>query len=146
MSERVVVEFQVTDREKFLMALQCWDEACDRCDTLQTQNNGCISFRADDYVSKRQALVAFVDKMEEKLRKNEHKKNWREKPVEALFKLLMLEIREFKVAFEFFSIEEARTELVDAANFCMMVHDRLGMLDQERNFKEQHADEIRPDA
>ena len=136
MTERVVVEFQVTDRDKFLKSLQTWDEN-------EEDFNYCTGFRADDYVSKRQALVAFVDAMETKLRKNDHKTGWREKPVEALFKLLKLEIAEFEVAFEFFSIKEARTELVDTSNFCMMVWDRLGTLDQERNFVEQQR-EIQP--
>jgi hypothetical protein len=132
MSERVVVEFQVIDKDKFLVALQKWDEACAPLDL-----NGCISFRADDYVSKRQALVAFVDRMEEKLRKNEYKRNWREKPIDALFKLAMLEIQEFKTAKRFFTVGEARAELPDAANFLMMCYDRMGMFDQDRNLKEQ---------
>lgn len=94
-------------------------------------------YRADDYVSRRAALVAFVDQMELKLRKNDHKSNWREKPIEALIRLLMLEIEEFKVANEFFRVDEARPELVDVANFALICWDRLGLLDQERNAREQ---------
>lgn len=135
MTERVVVEFQVINKDKFLAALQQWDEECDR--PFEGSTNGCVSFRADDYVSKRQALVAFVDAMETKLRKNEYKKNWRDKPIDALFKLMMLEIREFKTAKRYFSVAEARAELPDIANFAMMCYDRMGMLDQDRNLGEQ---------
>jgi hypothetical protein len=79
----------------------------------------------------RDTLNKFALLMEAKLRKNDHKTTWREKPVEALFKLMLLEVEEFKVAHEFFSADEARTELVDIANFAMMLHDRLGMGDRK---------------
>ncbi len=74
----------------------------------------------------RKPLEDFAWLMEEKLRKNDHKKGWRELPIEALFKLLMIEIEEFKVAHDFFGPGEAQNELVDIANFAMMLHDRLG--------------------
>lgn len=80
----------------------------------------------------RPVLRDFALQMEYKLRKNDHKTGWRDLPVEALFKLLMLEIEEFKVAKEFFGKEEARKELVDVANFCMMLHDRLS-LEEDKN-------------
>lgn len=130
MNERITVEFTVPvgKREQFLSELQAWDTDGSNCS---------VGFRADDQVQRRQALSLFVDQMELKLRRNEHKRNWREKPIEALFKLLLLEIEEFKVSHEFFTISESRTELVDAANFAMIVWDRLGMLDQERNALEQ---------
>lgn len=77
----------------------------------------------------RPPLEEFARRMEDKLRKNDHKKTWKEKPAEALFKLLLLEVEEFKVAHEFFTVEEARTELVDIANYAMILYDRLGMTD-----------------
>lgn len=77
---------------------------------------------------RREALEKFADLMEAKLRLKDHKTTWRDKPVEALFRLLMVEIEEFKVAHEFFSIPEAREELVDVANYAMIIHDRLGLM------------------
>lgn len=78
-------------------------------------------------VAVRPVLADFAYLMEEKLAKNDHKTSWRELPVEALLRLLMLEIEEFKVAHEFLGAQEARNELVDVANFCLILHDRLGM-------------------
>lgn len=92
---------------------------------------------AFDYPVLRAELQKFGKLMELKLRKNDHKDTWRKKPVEALVKLMLLEIEEFKVADEFFSVKEAQNELVDIANFAMIVHDRLGMLDRERGRREQ---------
>lgn len=132
MSETVHVQFTVKDgkRDIFLNILQKWDES----GVVELLMEG---FRADDQVQRREALAKFVDQMELKLRKNEHKRNWRDKPIEALFKLLLLEIEEFKVAHEFFSVGEAKGELVDVANFAMMVWDRMNAMDQERNVRDQ---------
>lgn len=129
MTEKVHAEFVIVDgqRDKFLSWLQSATEA----------DAPIMGYRADDYVSRRAALVSFVDQMEVKLRKNDHKKNWREKPIEALLRLLLLEIEEFKVAHEFFSVSESRPELVDIANFALICWDRLGLLEQERNAREQ---------
>lgn len=80
----------------------------------------------------RPVLRDFAVAMEAKLRKNDHKNGWRNLPIEALFKLLMIELEEFKVAHEFFGANEARKELIDIANFCMMLHDRLGM-EEDKN-------------
>lgn len=81
----------------------------------------------------RPSLVEFTTLMETKLRKNDHKTSWRDQPIEALFRLLMLEIEEFRVADEFFNVAEARKELVDIANYALILHDRLGMIDQDKN-------------
>lgn len=78
----------------------------------------------------RPALFDFADEMEAKLKKNDHKTGWRTLPVEALFRLLQIEIEEFKVAKEFLSVAEARNELVDIGNFCMILWDRLGLENQ----------------
>lgn len=126
MAEKVHVEFTVSDKDKFLAQLNDWTGM--GSDMSPAVASSVIGYRADDYVSRRAALVSFVDAMEAKLRKNEHKSNWREKPIDALFRLMMLEVEEFKVALEFFAVEEARPELVDVANFALIVWDRLGML------------------
>ena len=76
----------------------------------------------------RPVLKSFAEAMEAKLRKNDHKKSWRELPIEALFRMLMVEIEEFKLAHEFLSPEEARIELVDISNFCLFLYDRLGTM------------------
>ncbi len=76
----------------------------------------------------RDPLARFAVEMEQKLRKNDHKTSWRDLPVEALFRQLMLEVEEFKIADEFLNVEEARKELVDVSNFCLILYDRLGIL------------------
>lgn len=81
----------------------------------------------DAEITPRPVLLNFSKLMEAKLRKNDHKTTWANLPVEALFRLLMVEIEEFKVAHEFLSVEEAQNELIDVSNYCMILHDRLGM-------------------
>lgn len=78
----------------------------------------------------RAPLAKFADQMEAKLQKNDHKTGWHSLPVEALFRLLLIEIEEFKVAREYLSVAEARKELVDIANFSMILWDRLSTEDQ----------------
>lgn len=67
----------------------------------------------------------FAIAMELKLRKNDHKTGWRDLPIEALHRLMMLEVEEFKVALDFFGKDEVADELVDIANFAMMLRDRI---------------------
>lgn len=76
----------------------------------------------------RPVLQEFAEAMELKLRKNDTKTGWRELPVEALRRMLMLELEEFNVALEFLSVDDARKELVDVSNFCLILRDRLSML------------------
>ena len=127
MTEKINIEFTLREgsRERFLQSLQ----EVDGGDTLQ----GCLGYRADDQVQRREALTKFVDAMEMKLRKNEHKTTWRKQPIEALFRLLLLEVEEFKIADEFFTVAEARNELVDVSNFALILYDRLGMIKQDEN-------------
>lgn len=130
MPTNISVEFTLADgadRDKFLHDLSA---LTDKDDRIQ-------GFRADDQVERRAALRLFVDQMELKLRKNDHKTGWRTKPIEALFQLLKLEVAEFEVAFEHFPVDEARPELVDIANFALIVYDRLSMLDQKLPVKAQ---------
>lgn len=84
-----------------------------------------------DVVELRPILRAFAEAMELKLRKNDHKKGWRDLPIEALERMLLLELEEYKVAREFFGPQAARKESVDCSNFCMMLWDRLGMLEDK---------------
>lgn len=79
----------------------------------------------------RPTLVEFADAMELKLQKNDHKRGWRELPLEALERLMKIELEEYAVAREFLTVDDARKELVDVANFCMMLWDRLEMIEQE---------------
>ena len=129
MTDKVTVEFSIADgkHDQFIADLQAFTGLMDYIQ----------GYRADDQVARRQALARFVDQMELKLRKNDHKKNWREKPLQALIALMLLEVEEFKVAYEHFAVEEARPELVDIANFAMIVWDRLSMLEPTINAKPQ---------
>jgi len=117
MSERVVVEFTVHDADQFKQALQAWDQNTPHA----------LGYRIDDGVDKRKALKDFCDQMELKLRKNDHKTGWRDLPEAALFRLMTLEIEEFRLALEFLSVREAMKELPDIANFAMMLYDRLSI-------------------
>lgn len=96
---------------------------------------------SDQEIELRGAVVWFAEAMEAKLRKNDHKNKagWEAQPIEALFKLLLLEVEEFKVADEFFDVDKARKELVDIANFSLILHHRLGMLEQDKNRHAQNA-------
>jgi len=125
MTEQVHVTFTIQDgkRDRFMASLQ-------EVETLDLLI--CEGYRADDEVQRREALTKFTEAMEMKLRRNEHKSNWREKPIEALIALMLLEVREFLVAAEFFSIGEARPELVDISNFALICWDRMSMLDQNK--------------
>ena len=75
--------------------------------------------------SLRTDLLYFAEEMEAKLRKNDHKTEARLLPPEALLRKLQLELEEFKVAYEYETPEAARWELVDIANFCMLLHYRM---------------------
>jgi hypothetical protein len=130
MSETISVNFNVQDekREDFIQWLQ----------QVTTTGPTCLlGYRADDIVNRREALQRFANEMETVLRRHDHKTSWRERPIEALVRLLFLELEEFKVALEFFETKDARKELIDCANFCLIVWDRLGLLDQNRNTTEQ---------
>lgn len=75
----------------------------------------------------RREVLEFAAAMEVKLRKNDHKTSWRDKPIEALKRLMLLEVEEFKVAHEFFDSSEAMAELVDIANYALILRDRLAV-------------------
>ncbi len=77
--------------------------------------------------------------MEKKLRKNDHKSSWRDLPVEALFKLLMIEIEEYRVAHDYFTVAEARNELVDVGNYALILWDRLSVLPQGEKISGQQT-------
>jgi len=118
MAEKIIVEFTVTRRAAFEEELA---KATYNMTTI-------VGYRAGDQVDRRSALQSFSDRMELKLRKNDHKTSWRVLPIEALKRLLLVEIEEFKVALEFLSATEARNEAVDIANFALILDDRLGMM------------------
>lgn len=89
-------------------------------------------------IEPREALARFAADMEAKLRKNDHKKDWRELPVAALLRLLEIELEELKVALEYLPVSESRKESVDLANFAMFIWDRLSLLEQDKKISEQH--------
>jgi hypothetical protein len=135
MTHKVHVEFEVQDVEKFQEALRT------ATNELYYDAGGCplpcLGYRAGDSIDRRSALQLFVDQMETKLCKNEHKSTWRSKPIVALLQLMEIELAEFKVALEHFSVGEARAETPDIANFAMMIWDRLGQFDQDKSIKVQ---------
>lgn len=137
---KIQVEFEVNDRDGTKDYFNRWLQIVtgDTVDVGALMPCPVIGYRADDQVQRREALAKFVDAMEITLRRNDHKSTWKDKPVEALLRLLVLEVEEAKVAMEFFSVAEGKHELVDIACFAMILFDRLGMLDQERGIREQN--------
>lgn len=133
---QVTVIFEVNDREQFLYWLQ-FMTGSDFASGAVIPRGEPLGYRADDVVQRREALTKFVDRMELVLRQHDAKTTWRERPVEALVRLMKLELAEFDVAFDFFEVNEIRKELVDLANYAMIVDDRLSLLQQDRPIHEQ---------
>ena len=106
---------------------------CDECKDPHSCDMHMKCLQEEPAIDIRPAVRAFAEAMELKLRKNDHKTGWRQLPIEALLRLFKLEVQEFEVADEFFTIVEARRESVDMANFAMMIWDRLSLLDQDKN-------------
>lgn len=79
----------------------------------------------DYLLTPRPEVMEFAVAMEEKLRKKDGKTHWRERPIEALTRLMLLEVEEFKVAHEFFGADESMDELRDIANYAMILWDRI---------------------
>lgn len=122
---KVIVEFDVRDEAQLQNALQ-----------INFENDpNVVGLRTDADPALRGPLQQFAAAMEKKLLANDHKTAWRELPVEALFRQMKLEIGEFEVAMEFLSVKEARGELVDVANFALIVWDRLSIEPQEKKAK-----------
>lgn len=144
MTEAIHVQFNVQKgkREEFLDWLQKYTGD----GPFSMAPNYVIGYRADDQVQRREALTKFVNEMELVLRRHDSKKTWRERPVTALIQLMLLELKEFEIAFEHFEIKEARKELVDLSNYALIVYDRLGLLDVERNYHVQQQDVERAEA
>lgn len=76
-------------------------------------------------------LIEFASQCEKKLRKNDHKSDWKLLPVEALIRKLEIELEEMKVAVQYEGSADAMNECVDVANFAMMLWDRLRQPAQE---------------
>ena len=122
MTEKINIEFTLREgaRERFLQSLQ----EVDGGDTLQ----GCLGYRADDQVQRREALTKFVDAMEIKLRRNETKQNWEKQEIDGLVRLMLIEVEKMKVLHEFHTRDGTRASLIDIANWAMFIWDRLGRL------------------
>lgn len=73
----------------------------------------------------RPEVAEFAVAMESKLRKNDHKRSWKEQPVEAHVRLLKIELMEFEVARDFFGVAEQCDELLDIAAFALIIRDKL---------------------
>jgi len=102
----------------------------------------------------RPEVLAFALLMEEKLKQNDHKRSWKEKstfverarsagdfeqeeiPMENwLYQCLLDEMEELKKS-------KDPKELIDIANFCMMLHDKLKPLNTEVEIDVGAIDEI----
>lgn len=80
------------------------------------------------YASLRPAVRAFATKMEEKLRKNDHKQDWKDCTVDCLRALLDGELRELDAALQNESGQAIAYEAADLANFGLMIADICGGL------------------
>ena len=78
-----------------------------------------------EFAPVRLEVAEFAVAMEQKLKNKDDKTHWRERPIEALKRLMLLEVEEFKVAHEFFGPDEAMDELRDIANYAMILWDRI---------------------
>lgn len=121
MGTKITVEFEVADSVALEEALHRHFE----------QDENVVGMRSGVDPAARSSLVQFSRRMEEKLRKNDHKTNWRDLPIEALFRQMLIEIEEYKVAHEFLTVAEARNELVDVSNYALILWDRLSLEKQE---------------
>jgi NTP pyrophosphatase (non-canonical NTP hydrolase) len=80
-------------------------------------------------VELRPEVLAFAQSMEQVLRENDHKGGWKgndQKNRVYLMRRLYEELREVEVALQDADDSQTRHELVDVANFCMMLWDNLG--------------------
>lgn len=119
---KLIVQFEVNDGQRLQDALQAAFE----------NDSNVVGMRTDADPALRAPLQLFAAAMERKLLANDHKQSWRELPVEALLRLLLIEIDEYKVAHEFLTVAEARKELVDVANFALILWDRLSIEPQDQ--------------
>jgi len=132
MTETVTISFTIKDGKN--KEFEEWVRI-----VSDTVGNPILGYRtiSANKIDHRPVLASFADAMETVLRRHDAKKTWRERPIPALVRLLELEIEEFRVAFDYFEVGEARKECVDIANFALFVWDRLGMLNPNTNVKEQ---------
>src|SRR5262245_53930578 len=127
----VTVTFQV-EESKVPDFLEWLRKATDDCPSVHGLRSG-----EGNRLPWREALRIFAGEMERVLKAHDHKTDWRLRPVKALISKMYLEVEEFKVAVEHFEVKEARNELIDIANFCMIVSDRLSMYEQDKTLGEQ---------
>jgi hypothetical protein len=73
----------------------------------------------------RSSLDYFATLMEQKLRKNDHKRNWKELSVKELKAGFESELNELGDAFDDYNSEDIVEECVDVANYCMMIADKI---------------------
>jgi len=80
------------------------------------------------YASLRPAVRAFALKMEEKLRRNDHKQDWKDCTIDCLRALMDGEIREFDEALRNESSQAIAFEGADVSNYILMLCDITGGL------------------
>ena len=80
------------------------------------------------YAHLRPAVREFALRMEEKLRRNDHKQDWKDCTIDCLRALLDGELRELDAALQNESGQAIAYEAADAANFLCMLADITGGL------------------
>ena len=83
----------------------------------------------------REEVIEFAEAMESVLRDNDHKRRWQKEPLDYLYNRHVEEFEEVRVEAEALGRLEVnpitgdsaalRKELIDVANFCMMLYCRL---------------------
>lgn len=86
-----------------------------------------------DVIQFRPEVLAFATAMEQTLRKHDHKGGWKELPIEALLRHLEIELEEFKIAADYYDPKSAMKELVDVANYALMLWDRIKLETEGNN-------------
>jgi NTP pyrophosphatase (non-canonical NTP hydrolase) len=70
-----------------------------------------------------QTVKWFAERMKNKMMQNNHKRNWRDEPLQDLIIAISTEFGELVEALEKGDFEEIIDECADVANFAMMVAD-----------------------
>lgn len=79
----------------------------------------------------RKELVDFANQMESILKENDFKGGWDNMTVHELLERLHEEVLEFEVELDANRPYNAAQEIIDVANFCMMIYDKI--VNQKKN-------------
>jgi hypothetical protein len=119
-------------REALKIMTNYWIEYGEYCDQsvidLRDALNGAV-IDADKSDDVRKGVKEFAEKMEKKLKVNDHKDGWHVCKISYLLRCLVAEVKELNLAItDGVSCNKVESEAADVANFAMMVADRYKML------------------